>query len=434
MKLKKFILFAVLPLLLVSWVIAAVVHYQTAELGRQQHEVVRKSYLATKDTEVRNYVALARRSIDHLYESGRGDDKAKEQAKAILAKLDYGDDGYFFLYQIPEEGEETRLLMHPRQTEKDWRDIKDEDRRAAIQKLVQLARAGGGFTDYLWEQPSKDNAVMRKRAYVEELPGWNWLLGTGVYLNDVDEALYSIDAQVASNVNGTMRWIVLIALLSVALLVFSGWVLNIRERRDAMRGERKRVANELHEGLGNRLAALTLRVGARHLQLVGTGEQGDAAETLRGVAEEMREVIKEVREISYGLHPEKLMENGFLHIMRELVADWQEQFEKGIEFIEPVSEREIALDTGFVLYRVAQEALKNSAQHAQASRVTIRLSVSWRSVKLSVADNGIGLPENIVHGLGLKNMTERVKEIGRKELHITSSNQGTIISAVVPRC
>ena len=75
MKLKKFILFAVLPLLLVSCVIAAVVHYQTAELGRQQHEVVRKSYLATKDMEVRNYVALARRSIDHLYESGRGDDK-----------------------------------------------------------------------------------------------------------------------------------------------------------------------------------------------------------------------------------------------------------------------------------------------------------------------------------------------------------------------
>ena len=65
---------------------------------------------------------------------------------------------------------------------------------------------------------------MRKRAYVEELPGWNWMLGTGVYLDDVDQALDSVDAQVASNIIGTMRWIVLIALLSVALLIFSGWV------------------------------------------------------------------------------------------------------------------------------------------------------------------------------------------------------------------
>ena len=321
-----------------SCVIAAVVHYQTAELGRQQHEVVRKAYLATKDMELRNYVALARQSIDHFYTSTRMDDEVKEQAKAILARLDYGEDGYFFLFHT----EDGRLLMHPRQTERDWRHIKDEDRRAAVQKLVQLARAGGGFTDYLWEQPSKGNAVMRKRAYVVELPGWKWMLGTGVYLDDADHALDSVDAQVASNIIGTMRWIVLIVLLSVALLIFSGRVLNIRERRDAMAGERKRVANELHEGIGNRLAALKLNAEARRLHLIRTGEQCAAAEeALRNVAEEMKGVIKEVREISHGLHPEKLMENGFLHIMRELVADWQEQFETGIEFIEPVSEKEI---------------------------------------------------------------------------------------------
>src|SRR5688500_11919626 len=168
LKQKKIILSAVLPLLLVSCVIAATVHYQTAELGRQQHEVVRKAYLATKDMELRNYVALAKRSIDHLYTSGRMDDEVKEQAKAILSKLDYGDDGYFFLFHMGD----GRLLMHPRQTEKDWRNIKDADRRMVIQKLVHLARTGGGFTDYLWEQPSQGNAVTRKRAYVVELPDW----------------------------------------------------------------------------------------------------------------------------------------------------------------------------------------------------------------------------------------------------------------------
>ncbi len=429
LKQKKFILFAVVPLLLVSCVIAAAVNYQTAELGRQQHEVVRKAYLATKNMELRNYVALARRSIDHLYQSGRGDDEAKEQAKAILAELDYGEDGYYFLFHV-----DGHLLMHPRQTEKDWVNIGDAERKAIIQKLVQLARAGGGFTDYLWEQPSKDNAVMRKRAYVEELPGWNWMLGTGVYLSDVDQALHSVDARVASNIIGTMRSIVLIALLSVTLLIFSGWVLNIRERRDAMAGERKRVSEELHADICQDLLALKMDADLRRIQLIRTGKQGDAAETLSSVAEKMRGVIREVREISHDLHVEKLMENGFLHIMRKLVADWQEQFEKGIEFIEPVSERKMALDTGFVLYRVAQEALKNSAQHAQATHVTIELSISWRHVKLTVADDGIGFPKNIVHGLGLRNMKERVEEIGGKEPTITSSSQGTVISAVVPRC
>lgn len=430
LKQKKIILSAVLPLLLVSCVIAATVHYQTAELGRQQHEVVRKAYLATKDMELRNYVALAKRSIDHLYTSGRTDDEVKEQAKTILSKLDYGDDGYFFLFHMGD----GRLLMHPRQTEKDWRNIKDADRRTVIQKLVHLARAGGGFTDYLWEQPSQGNAVTRKRAYVVELPDWEWMLGTGVYLGDVDQALNSVDAQVRSNIIDTMGWIVLIALLSVSLVIFSGWVLNIRERRDATAGERMRIARELHDGICQRLAALKMNADGRRLQFIKAGGQCDAAEeTLRSVAEEMREVTDEVREISHGLHPEKLMQDGLVHRMRELVTAWRGHFGKGIEFIEPVTTRRIALDTGFVLYRVAQEALKNSAQHAQANHVTIELNVSWRYVTLTVADDGIGFPENTVHGLGLKNMEERIEEIGGK-LVITSSNQGTVISAVVPRC
>lgn len=220
MKLRqKIVLFAVVPLLLVVCVIAFTVDRQAVLLGQKQCEAVKPVYLATKDAELKSYVALAVRSIAHLYESGRTDDKAKEEAKAILAKLEYGDDGYFFLYDL-----DGKLLMHPRLMERVHEkllDLKDANGKLIIRDLIHRARTGGGFEDYAWPKLSKGNAVTPKRAYVMELPNWGWMLGTGVYLDDVDKALAGIDMQVSKNIFDTMLWIAIIALLSVTLVIFS---------------------------------------------------------------------------------------------------------------------------------------------------------------------------------------------------------------------
>jgi two-component system NarL family sensor kinase len=110
MKLRqKILLFAVLPLLLALCAIALTVRHHSVSLAQQEREVIEPAYLATKDGELKNYVAIARRAIAHLYESGKTDEATKAEARKILEKLEYGEDGYFFLYDL-----HGNLLMHPK--------------------------------------------------------------------------------------------------------------------------------------------------------------------------------------------------------------------------------------------------------------------------------------------------------------------------------
>jgi two-component system NarL family sensor kinase len=96
MKLKqRIILFAVIPLLVVLCFIALTVHRHSVSF-EQLREVIKEAYLATRDAELKNYVELAKRSIRDVNEAGPADEKAKEEAKAILAKLEYGQDVFFF--------------------------------------------------------------------------------------------------------------------------------------------------------------------------------------------------------------------------------------------------------------------------------------------------------------------------------------------------
>ena len=108
----KILSFAVAPLLLAIMVIGALLLIETQRLEKQQAQVLEDVFLSAKREELRNYVTLAMTSIDHLYGSGRTDDAAKDEAKAILSSINFGSDGYFFVYDMKGVS-----LVHPRQFE-----------------------------------------------------------------------------------------------------------------------------------------------------------------------------------------------------------------------------------------------------------------------------------------------------------------------------
>ena len=110
MKLKVKILsedssLAVAPLLFALAVIGGLLLFETQRLERQQARVLEDELLNTKRDELRSYIELALTSNEHLYGAGRDGQAAKEQAKAILSGMNFGDDGYFFVYDT---------IVHPR--------------------------------------------------------------------------------------------------------------------------------------------------------------------------------------------------------------------------------------------------------------------------------------------------------------------------------
>ena len=101
MKLKaKILLLAVAPLLIAIAVIGALLVLETRKLEQQQAQLLEEVLMSTKRDELRNYISLALTSIDHLYGAGRDDEAAKEQARAILSSMNFGDDGYFYVYDL----------------------------------------------------------------------------------------------------------------------------------------------------------------------------------------------------------------------------------------------------------------------------------------------------------------------------------------------
>jgi two-component system NarL family sensor kinase len=98
MKLRyKFILLAIIPLLLSLAGISAAVFYQATNLAKQQRNTVEQAYLASKEAELKHYVSLGKAAIQHFYNNGKDIVQNQENAKKMLSTLDFGDDGYFYV-------------------------------------------------------------------------------------------------------------------------------------------------------------------------------------------------------------------------------------------------------------------------------------------------------------------------------------------------
>ena len=92
---------------------------------------------------------------------------------------------------------------------------------ATIQRLMQRAKSGGGFERYNWVKPSSNKSAP-KLGYVILMPEWGWMMGTGIYMDDVDQALAKVGAQQFANIRSTMLWIAAIAILGALVVAGCG--------------------------------------------------------------------------------------------------------------------------------------------------------------------------------------------------------------------
>lgn len=450
MKLRqKIILMAITPLIVALAAIALAVRYQATLLAQQQRATVEAAYVASKEAELKHYVALATLSIAHLTTRDNVDEATRDEAKAILARLDFGEDGYFFLYNM-----EGKNLMHPRQPQlvgRDLWELRDAHGAPTIQLLIAAAKQGGGYVRYMWEKPSS-KTIAPKLGYVVEIENLGWMLGTGLYLDDVEAALAEIDAQISRNINNTVLWIAGIAAASVLVIALSGLALNISENRVAdaklrelaqrvvrsQEDERARLSRDLHDGISQWLVSIKLQIESGMAKLLGPAPQAELAQrSFDRAATQLNDVLGEVRRISHDLRPALLDDLGLRAALDHLTGEFREL--SGIRTSFTAKGRVDSLsDVGnTVLFRIAQEALTNIKRHANASHVTVRLSGDNRAVRLSIADNGVGFDVAGIalhpkRGIGLRNMHERVSAVGGK-LEMISSPEGTRVVATLPR-
>lgn len=432
MQLKyKIVALGILPLILAVAVICALVIFQNRQLGDQQAQLIEDSILASKRAELKNYVEMAKSLIDPLYAGGQGDELAQQRVLEELRKLSFGIDGYFFVYD-----RQGRSLMHARQSElvgKYLWEMTDPHGLPVIQALLKSAESGEGFQRYAWKKPSSGQ-VTDKLAYVVMLERWGWMLGTGIYLEDVELATQQARDEVAQGIHATMLAIAAVALVAVLLVFASGMTLNVSEHRLAdkklqrlnqrivslQEEERSRVSRELHDGISQLLVSIKFQFElASHVLEAG---RDNGLSILREATERLGSAIGEVRTISHDLRSSLLDTLGLPAAIGQLTAEFEKRSGLHVNYESNLVDCHLVDGAAVALFRIAQEALTNIERHAQARNVTITLHGSAEALRLIVLDDGIGFNvtrvERLHGGIGLRNIRERVEHFGgRFDLH-----------------
>jgi two-component system, NarL family, sensor kinase len=444
---QKVIFLAIAPLIVALCAIALFVRQQAIALAHEQHATIQQAYLASKQAELKHYVDLASHSIAHLTASGRSDPATLAEAKRVLQSLSFGDDGYFFVYDM-----QGRNLMHPRQPELVGRDLwnlRDQFGAPTIQNIVAVAKHGGGLVRYNWVKPST-NKSGPKLGYVVAIPQWGWIMGSGLYLDDVQAALDQVDAQQSRNIQTTMWWIAGLAILATLVIGGAGLALNISESRvadtklkalaqrvvDSQEQERARLSRDLHDGISQWLVSIKLQIEAGIIRLGGTPDQQHRARaSFERTAEELNKVLGEVRRISHDLRPTLLDDLGLAAALDHLAEEFSQHSGTPVKFAASGDVEHLPQTVGTVLFRIAQEALTNIERHAGARHIDLSLHTGRGRVLLTIADDGAGFDAEGVathpqRGIGLRNMMERLDAIGG-HLDIASSAAGTTVCASV---
>ncbi len=216
--------------------------------------------------------------------------------------------------------------------------------------------------------------------------------------------------------------------------MLSGRVATVQEE------ERTRIARELHDELGVGLTCLKIDLSRLHT-IVGKGAGGrprkKVGDKIRSMVELIDTTIASVQRLVTELRPALLDDLGLVAAIEWQCQDFQTR--TGLPCTCVTSADDIAMEPAraTALFRICQEALTNTARHAQATAVTVMLE-SWNnSLRLVVADNGVGIPDTKVsnrQSLGLIGMRERVALFGGEITIQGHPEKGTTVTACLPRC
>ena len=198
--------------------------------------------------------------------------------------------------------------------------------------------------------------------------------------------------------------------------------------------ERRRIAREIHDGLGQELAAAKMILDG----ILSKDSSPSVRQAAADSSQLVDRAIKQVRTISHLLHPPLLDEVGLVSALRWYLEGLSER--SGIEIhleIDPPDLHRLRPELETAIFRIIQEALTNMFRHSGARNGRVSLTESEGRIVVTVRDNGKGIEEPVIQlrpesvGVGIGGMKQRVNELGGS-LRLANANPGTIVEVVIP--
>ena len=288
-------------------------------------------------------------------------------------------------------------------------------------------------------------AGTRRTAYYSHLPPGQFTFhvmadsGEGVWSRD--DASFSVTVEPPFYQTWWFRTFLAVGILGALILAYQYRIRQWKRSQQAremfaqqliasQESERKRIAAELHDSLGQRLLIMK---SLALLQLKALSRNGTKAEHLEEISEEASRALGEVREISYALRPYQLDRLGLTKaveaVVRTAASVSEAAFTTDIENIDDLFPEESRIN----VYRIVQEGLNNIIKHANATEASVTIRHTAGGVRLSIRDNGQGFsPASGAQanggGFGLTGIAERVQLLGGKTAVHSTPGKGSEIS------
>lgn len=203
----------------------------------------------------------------------------------------------------------------------------------------------------------------------------------------------------------------------------------------AQEAERARIARDLHDGVCQDVAAIS--VDLSHLRRQGGGlTRQDFEAAVVSIERRTAAVAEALRRLSHGLHPTVLKHVGLVGALQSHCVEIERQYHLDVTFFASGAVEPVDAPIALGLFRIAQEALRNAARHAHARHVTLSLARGEGNLSMSVADDGggfdVGAVRNSGGGLGLVSIEERVRLMQGRVAIRSERNGGTVVEVSVP--
>jgi two-component system, NarL family, sensor histidine kinase UhpB len=247
---------------------------------------------------------------------------------------------------------------------------------------------------------------------------------SNVVLNTVGNPIAAEASFIVANVNNRIYHAVIFRDISERMMMEQE-ILNISE------AERLHFGQELHDGLGQQMAALGIlsTVLTRSLQAQNSDLLPQADKISHGISE----AIKASRALAHGLAPLGVSDHGLVHALTRLAAEIREAHQIHCVFTHQENVDMNVPEIALHLYRIAQEASTNAIRHGHAKTITFSLTRENNVLHLCISDNGIGFFETIPReGLGLRTMHHRAQVMNARLDVRSAPNCGTQIHCYIP--
>lgn len=387
----RIMLLAVAPLVVVAVLLTVYNMIQSRSIGNEAVGEFAEQTRQNSEQELLNYLELARTSIASLYEDADGEnlEEVQEEAKAILRGLrfdDAGSEGYFFLFN--PEGDTLVHGVNPGLEGQNLIGLEDQDGKRFVEAMINGALEGSDeFVRYWWE--TDDHPLSPKLSYAIHIEEWDWVIGTGFWIDGVERQVAATQSSVDNEVAAAFTRSLLAALVAVLAVAVIGLFI-----ARSVVGPLKRAVkamNEIARGDGD----LTKRLEAHK-----GDELGELGGAFNAFADQIAELVGHIRTSVGDM-------NGSIHQLNEIM----EQADSGVAQQHHESEQAA---TAITEMSSASQDVARSAQEASVAADEAESKVQEAQRVLTEAMSVIeGLADKVEHGVNVVDkLGEESKNIG----------------------